>query len=203
VPGIGGKTFGFDITKVSEINIPRLASGGIATKSMLANIGEAGAEAVIPLSKLADWFSPLDEILDAVLEIKITVIKIFDDCIVSLGGLKEAADKIFSRLDGLEIPENRFNIPPPNGNSYGIIPPHVLSLIAQRGQQEYNSVDYSDKLDRIISALDGANELSTILIDAVREGKNIKIDIDGRTLIDVVTNGQNKDAFATRGWRNL
>jgi len=46
VPGIGGKSFGFDLKQ-----IPMLADGGIVTKPTLAMIGEAGAEAVVPLSK--------------------------------------------------------------------------------------------------------------------------------------------------------
>jgi phage-related minor tail protein len=46
IPGIGGKSFGIDIP-----SIPMLAEGGIVTKPTLAMIGEAGAEAVIPLSK--------------------------------------------------------------------------------------------------------------------------------------------------------
>jgi len=45
VPGIGGK--GFDVP-----DIPMLADGGIVTRPTLALIGEAGAEAVIPLSKM-------------------------------------------------------------------------------------------------------------------------------------------------------
>jgi len=45
VPGIGGK--GFDVP-----DIPMLAEGGIVTRPTLALIGEAGAEAVIPLSKM-------------------------------------------------------------------------------------------------------------------------------------------------------
>lgn len=45
VPGIGGKGVNIPL-------IPQLAKGGIATKSTLANIGEAGPEAVIPLKKL-------------------------------------------------------------------------------------------------------------------------------------------------------
>ena len=48
VPGVGGQTFGVNLPQ-----IPQLAEGGIATSSMLANIGEGGEpEAVIPLSKL-------------------------------------------------------------------------------------------------------------------------------------------------------
>jgi hypothetical protein len=47
VPLIGGKEFGLDIPQ-----IPMLANGGIVTSPTLAMIGEAGAEAVIPLSKM-------------------------------------------------------------------------------------------------------------------------------------------------------
>lgn len=44
VPGVGGK--GFSIPR-----IPRLAKGGIVSASTIANIGEAGPEAVIPLQR--------------------------------------------------------------------------------------------------------------------------------------------------------
>lgn len=55
VPGVGGKTLGFNIPQ-----IPMLAAGGIATAPTLAMVGEGGEpEAVLPLSKLAqlldDW----------------------------------------------------------------------------------------------------------------------------------------------------
>lgn len=55
VPGVGGKTLGFNIPQ-----IPMLATGGIATAPTLAMVGEGGEpEAVLPLSKLAqlldDW----------------------------------------------------------------------------------------------------------------------------------------------------
>lgn len=45
VPGIGGKSFGISIP-----TIPALAEGGIVTQPTLALIGEAGPEAVVPLS---------------------------------------------------------------------------------------------------------------------------------------------------------
>lgn len=58
VPGVGGKTLGFNIP-----TIPALAAGGIATEPTLAQIGEGGEpEAVLPLSKLAalldEWTKP-------------------------------------------------------------------------------------------------------------------------------------------------
>jgi predicted nucleic acid-binding Zn-ribbon protein len=46
VPLLGGKTFGVNIPK-----IPALAEGGIVNSPTLALIGEAGPEAVVPLSK--------------------------------------------------------------------------------------------------------------------------------------------------------
>ena len=45
VPGIGGKGFNIDVPK-----IPTLAQGGIVNRPTLAVIGEAGPEAVVPLS---------------------------------------------------------------------------------------------------------------------------------------------------------
>ena len=58
VPGVGGKTLGFNIP-----TIPALAAGGIATAPTLAQIGEGGEpEAVLPLSELAalldEWTKP-------------------------------------------------------------------------------------------------------------------------------------------------
>ena len=48
VPGIGGK--GFEMP-----NIPMLAAGGIVTSPTLAMIGEAGPEAVVPLSRAGEF----------------------------------------------------------------------------------------------------------------------------------------------------
>jgi hypothetical protein len=59
VPGLGGKSFGFQVPRLAEIRIPRLAEGGIVLPQpggVLANIAEAGqAEAVIPLDRLGDF----------------------------------------------------------------------------------------------------------------------------------------------------
>jgi hypothetical protein len=49
VPGVGGKTLGFNIP-----TIPALAQGGVATAATLAMVGEGSEpEAILPLSKLA------------------------------------------------------------------------------------------------------------------------------------------------------
>lgn len=59
VPGMGGKTFGFNISELNEVKIPRLANGGITTGSTLANIGEAGREAILPLENNTGWMDDL------------------------------------------------------------------------------------------------------------------------------------------------
>lgn len=76
VPVIGGEHFGFDIEPLSlprwesggvlqKISVggvlPRLATGGIVTASTLANIGEAGREAVLPLDANTEWMDILAE----------------------------------------------------------------------------------------------------------------------------------------------
>lgn len=51
---------GVDIPTLGRINLPRLAKGGLVTGSTLANIGEQGNEAVIPLEQNTEnWARPL------------------------------------------------------------------------------------------------------------------------------------------------
>ena len=56
VPAIGGSKWGFNFKTVS---IPRLATGGITTGSTIANIGENGREAVLPLENNTQWMDTL------------------------------------------------------------------------------------------------------------------------------------------------
>lgn len=66
IPGLGGKSFGgFNIPEVPRVTLPRLANGGITTGAILAEIGEAGREAVLPLDRNTDWMDTLaDKIAD-------------------------------------------------------------------------------------------------------------------------------------------
>ena len=55
---------GVDVPRLDTINLPRLAKGGVATGSTLANIGEAGDEAVIPLERDVErWAVPMAKAL--------------------------------------------------------------------------------------------------------------------------------------------
>ena len=51
----------FNIPHWSKLKLPRLATGGIVTASTLANIGEAGREAVLPLDNNTEWMDKLAE----------------------------------------------------------------------------------------------------------------------------------------------
>lgn len=48
---------------IPNVNLPRLANGGITTGSTLANIGEAGREAVLPLENNLSYMKPLAEMI--------------------------------------------------------------------------------------------------------------------------------------------
>ena len=50
---------GVEVEKVKELKLPRLATGGIVTSSTIANIGEAGREAVLPLENNTGWMDML------------------------------------------------------------------------------------------------------------------------------------------------
>ena len=66
VPVVGGKSFGpHNYPEVPRAPIPQLANGGITTGATLAEIGEAGREAVLPLDRNTDWMDALaDKIAD-------------------------------------------------------------------------------------------------------------------------------------------
>lgn len=50
---------GVSIGKIGKLSVPQLATGGIVTKSTLANIGERGREAVLPLENNTGWMDML------------------------------------------------------------------------------------------------------------------------------------------------
>ena len=48
-----------NISTIGELSVPQLAKGGIVTGSILANIGERGREAVLPLENNTGWMDAL------------------------------------------------------------------------------------------------------------------------------------------------
>lgn len=57
--GLINKIPGVNIGMVNELRIPRMATGGVVTQPTAALIGEAGAEAVMPLENNTEWIDKL------------------------------------------------------------------------------------------------------------------------------------------------
>ena len=64
LPGwLGGGSWHPNIPAIPSANFPRLANGGITTGRTLAEIGEAGKEAVLPLENNLSYMEPLADML--------------------------------------------------------------------------------------------------------------------------------------------
>lgn len=48
---------GVSVSKVNKLSLPRLAQGGVVNKPTIAQIGEDGAEAIIPIEKNTEWIN--------------------------------------------------------------------------------------------------------------------------------------------------
>lgn len=57
--GAINKIPGVEISKLPTFSIPRLATGGIVEESTIANVGEAGTEAVVPLENNLGWLDKM------------------------------------------------------------------------------------------------------------------------------------------------
>nr|DAG68353.1 MAG TPA: minor tail protein [Caudoviricetes sp.] len=95
--GWGGQSFGgFNLQPIQPINIPYLANGGITTGSTLANIGEAGREAVLPLENNLSYMKPLAEMIAS--EMKgVQTVRIVADEGKIFKIVKEEADDYYRR----------------------------------------------------------------------------------------------------------
>lgn len=71
VPELGGKTFGFNIPKLSGVSLPRLATGGIVNGATPLIAGEAGKEAIVPLERNTGWIDSIASKLGEILSVNI------------------------------------------------------------------------------------------------------------------------------------
>ena len=54
---------GVNITKIQELELPKLAEGGVVNKPTTAIIGEAGAEAIVPIENNTGWINNIASLL--------------------------------------------------------------------------------------------------------------------------------------------
>ena len=63
--GLINKLPGVNIKKIGELKMPRLAKGGIVDKPTIAQVGESGKEAIVPLEKNTGWIDRVADRLNA------------------------------------------------------------------------------------------------------------------------------------------
>lgn len=66
IPFLGGKKFGFNISAINAPQIPLLAKGGLVYNPTIAQIGEAGEEAILPLTNRRTMSLIADSIMENV-----------------------------------------------------------------------------------------------------------------------------------------
>ena len=96
VPSIGGKKFGFNISTISEVKIPRLATGGIPDKGQLFVAREAGAELVGGFGSRTGVMNN-DQIVDAVSQ------GVYEAVVAAMPKYNEQPLEVKVYLDGKEI----------------------------------------------------------------------------------------------------
>ena len=112
---LANKIPGVNVSTLDTIELPRLARGGIVDRATLAQIGENGAEAVVPLEKNLGWLDKMatmitDKMADMELPLIsqgniLPVTKAFMDTAsdaVDNSGITSLLQSILDRLDNLE-----------------------------------------------------------------------------------------------------
>ena len=92
--GLINKIPGVSIGRLSQLSLPRLAKGGVVDRPTIAEIGEDGAEAVIPLERNTGYLRTLAEELNEHLTPKSSV---------SSEAMLNRLDKIYERLERLQV----------------------------------------------------------------------------------------------------
>ena len=70
--GVINKVPGISLTKLKTFNLPRLAKGGVVNGATLAEVGEAGAEAIVPLENNLGWITRVAELMAKSLVVPLT-----------------------------------------------------------------------------------------------------------------------------------
>ena len=102
VPGMGGKTFGFDIKTLSTVSLPKLAKGGVVDGATPLIAGEAGKEAIVPLERNTGW---MDQIANRLGEMIVGSLNGFYEMFEGTGGEEWQTITTIVQMDGRVILE--------------------------------------------------------------------------------------------------
>ena len=91
---LANKIPGVNVGELGTISLPRLARGGVVTRPTIAEIGENGAEAVVPLENNTGWLRQIASMLNSYT----TPPTVENNAIIA-----ERLDRIYERLNRLEV----------------------------------------------------------------------------------------------------
>ena len=91
---LANKIPGVNVGELGEIKLPRLAKGAIITRPTVAEIGEDGTEAVVPLEKNTGWLRVIAKELNSYLR---------PQTVPDNGALLSRLDRIYDRLNRLQV----------------------------------------------------------------------------------------------------
>ena len=91
---LANKLPGVSIGSMGYLSLPRMAKGGLVNKSTIAEIGENGAEAVIPLEKNTEGIKKIAQVLNSFMA---------PTGAADLSALLGKLDQIYERLDRLQV----------------------------------------------------------------------------------------------------
>lgn len=109
---------GVTVGNVGELELPRLAKGGIITKSIIANIGENGTEAVLPLEKNTKWLNLIAKKLASTA---------FDEY-RALGKIVSVTPSATPNIESTNVRESKIDI---NNYNYGVTPETAFNVSEQ------------------------------------------------------------------------
>ena len=91
---LANKIPGVNVGELGTISLPRLARGGVVTRPTIAEIGENGAEAVVPLENNTGWLREIASMLNSYTAPQ----TVADNAVIA-----ERLDRIYDRLNRLEV----------------------------------------------------------------------------------------------------
>lgn len=71
--GVINKIPGVSVDTIGKINLPRLAKGGIVNSPTIAQIGEAGKEAVVPLENNTGWMEKIGNVIGKIVSTNLSM----------------------------------------------------------------------------------------------------------------------------------
>ena len=194
VPLIGGKTFGFNIKRISEVSLPRLADGGLVRAGQLFLARESGPELVgIGSSGGKSAVMNNDQIVDSVSRGVAGAVS------SEIGGIdsriNEVADAIqsarFDIVNKLQAITNSIAVLRAPNAAYGLTPYSVAAAVSEghsAGSAAESSIngEITDVITRVVS------DATAAIVSAIQTYSGATVTIDRESIADAAVREINR-----------